>query len=396
MKLVTDRDVQDFEVLDRIEARRTASPEVREQMDRDAESGQLLTDHGEPLDADTEKLVRRRMLDRFGHLPEPLTFSEYARQSQTAQRWLVPGLWPADTIPMLSGNHKAGKTTVVADLVASLVVPERKFLGRFGPVDWGDGAIPDVYLINAETPYQAMHDALRAAGVEDDSHLTVDDLEGLGAADLFDLTDPAMYDLWRDRLVYCERCDGSDDGPPQVVIVDGMTAILGQTTDRYAEWYAAFRRLMREIDVPNALCTGHADQQGNHSMGGVAVLGGPDGLWTYWSSDPDNPTSRRYFKVQPRLGGVVVPKTEVRLVDGLLTASESAEGSSGRTELPDPRAEVLQRLTEAGPEGITSSELTGGGDEGRSRRKARDELAREGLIASRQEGRRTLWTLSEQ
>ncbi|MGO2311719.1 AAA family ATPase [Brachybacterium tyrofermentans] len=392
MKLVTDRDVQDFEVLDRIEARRMASPEVQEQMDRDAESGQLLTDKGEPLDAETEKRVRRRLLDRFGHLTEAPTFSEYVRQREGASRWLLPGLWPADTIPMLSGNHKAGKTTVVADLVASLVVPGRKFLGRFGPVE----GTPEVYLINAETPTDAMRKALLAAGVPvDDEHLVVDDLEPRGGAHLFDITQPALYDRWIDLIRECMNCGPGEHYEPDVLIVDGLTAILGGETDRYAKWYAAFRRFVREVGASSALVTGHSTMDGKHSMGGVEMLGGPDGLWTYWSSDPDNPTSRRYFKVQPRLGGAVVPKTEVRLVDGLLTASENAEESTGNAESPNPRTEVLERLQKASSDGATATDLTGRGRFGSERRKALHSLQTEGVVTSRAEGRSTRWWLTE-
>ncbi|MGP5919772.1 AAA family ATPase [Brachybacterium alimentarium] len=391
MILLTQDGPQPFEVLDRIEARRTASPEVREQMDRDAESGQLLTDHGEPLDADTEKRVRIRLLDRFGHLTEAPTFSEYVRQREGASRWLVPGLWPADTIPMLSGNHKAGKTTLVTDLVASLVAPDRKFLGRFGPVE----GTPEVYLINAETPTDAMREALIAAGVPADGHLVVDDLEPRGGAHLFDITQPALYDRWIDLIRECMNCGPGEQYEPDVLIVDGLTAIMSGTSLRYAEWYAAFRRFVREVGASSALVTGHADQQGNHSMGGVEMLGGPDGLWTYWSSDPDNPTSRRYFKVQPRLGGVVVPKTEVRLVDGLLTASESAEESTDRAEAPDPRAEVLERLEKASTDGATTTDLTGRGRFGSERRKALQSLQTEGVVTSRTEGRSVRWWLTE-
>lgn len=391
MILLTQDGPQPFEVLDRIEARRTASPEVREQMDRDAESGQLLTDHGEPLDADTEKRVRIRLLDRFGHLTEAPTFSEYVRQREGASRWLVPGLWPADTIPMLSGNHKAGKTTLVTDLVASLVAPDRKFLGRFGPVE----GTPEVYLINAETPTDAMREALIAAGVPADGHLVVDDLEPRGGAHLFDITQPALYDRWIDLIRECMNCGPGEQYEPDVLIVDGLTAIMSGTSLRYAEWYAAFRRFVREVGASSALVTGHADQQGNHSMGGVEMLGGPDGLWTYWSSDPDNPTSRRYFKVQPRLGGVVVPKTEVRLVDGLLTASESAEESTDRAEAPDPRAEVLERLEKASSDGATTTDLTGRGRFGSERRKALQSLQTEGVVTSRTEGRSVRWWLTE-
>lgn len=396
--LKTATGTKHVEVLDWIEERRNASPEVRDQMDLDAESGELLTADGQPLSPEAERQGRRRLLDRFGIL-EPNgqhhfapTFGQYARETEPSE-WLIPGLWPSDTIPMLAGNHKAGKTTLVTDLVASLVTPERPFLDRFGPVVPEDR---EVYLINAETPSASMRDALIEAGVGEDAHLVVDDLEMRGGPHLFDLTIPELYDRWAELLVYCETCDDSEaDGAPDVIVVDGLTAILGGETDRYAKWYAAFRRLMFEIGVRNALVTGHSTMDGKHSMGGVEMLGGPDGLWTYWTSDPDNPTSRRFFKVQPRLGGAVVPRTEVRLEEGRLTASESTEEPPGRPEEVDPRTVVVERLREAHPEGLVTTELTGKGRFGTERRTALRRLTAEGVVTSRPEGRSTRWFLSD-
>ncbi|QQT70710.1 AAA family ATPase [Brevibacterium casei] len=397
--LKTATGTKPVEVLDWIEERRNATPEIRDQMDLDAESGELLTADGQALSPEVERQARRRLLDRFGilepkgeHHFAPL-FGQYARETEPSE-WLIPGLWPSDTIPMLAGNHKAGKTTLVTDLVASLVTPERPFLGRFGPVE---SANRDVYLINAETPSASMRDALIEAGVREDAYLTVDDIEQLGGPHLFDLTIPELYDQWAERLSYCTTCDHDDPeaGVPGVVIVDGLTAILGGETDRYAKWYAAFRRLMFEIGVRNALITGHSTMDGKHSMGGVEMLGGPDGLWTYWTSDPDNPTSRRFFKVQPRLGGAVVPKTEVRLEEGRLTASESTEDNPSKPEEADPRTVVVERLRQAQPEGLLTTELTGKGRFGTERRAALKRLSAEGVVTSRPEGRSTRWFLSE-
>lgn len=402
MKLIlADGTERPLEVNAWVEKRQDATPDIRDEMEQLIMSGDLRTDAGERLDPEREKRVRRRLLgSAFEHLPELLTYGDQRRYQSSAEssRWLIPGLWRSGTIPMLGGNHKSGKTTVAADLVASLVVPDRLFLDRFGPALWdGEMTTPDVYLFNAETPSDAMNEALDDAGVTDDSTLVPVHLEeSFGGADIFDLTEQSIYDYWAEKLIYCEKCDGSDDGPPDVVIVDGLTAILGGETIRYAQWYAAFRRLMREIGTPNALVIGHTTMKGDHLMGGVEMLGGPDGLWTYWSADPDNPNSKRYFKVQPRLGGSVVPKTEVRMLEGRLTVLESTEETTAKVEAEpvDFRSDVLRRLEEAGPDGVASSELTGGGEEGKARRKARDELDQEGLIVSHQNGRRTLWKLA--
>lgn len=91
----------------------------------------------------------------------------------------------------------------------------------------------------------------------------------------------------------------------------------------------------------------------------------------------------------------MVPKTEVRLEGGRLTASESAEHASGGTEASDARTEVLERLGKAQHEGMSATELTGSGRVGKERRATLQRLRKEGAVTSRTEGRSTRWLLTE-
>lgn len=386
----------------------------RESMDNAATEGTITDDAGRPLAEPQQTWMKRRLAGAHEGLPEARDHLLGSRARRPGPRKMaIPCLWPWGHMPSFSGNQKAGKSCLVTgELVPALVVPGFRFLDHFdpaqiGPTELGRG----IWVINAETPaedYEAQMEWLWDVPVTvgDDMQVparelvTVWHLDEHGGATAFDLTDPAKYERWADILGDCEDCDGSDFWTPFVVIVDGLTAILGGTTERYAAWDAAFRQLMRAYDVPNALWVGHSTMQGNHGMGGVEALGGPDGLWVYSSDNPDNPTSTRRFSVVPRMGGVAVPPTVVRLdPDGRLRMGqgEPAMATAAATDPPsDPAAEVLAELVRAGAAGLTTTQVTaGGGEVGVQRRRARDRLAEEGRIVSRLEGRCTRWWAAE-
>lgn len=212
----------------------------------------------------------------------------------------------------------------------------RALLERFeiGPL-WERG-IEGLWFINAETPPLELEaEALRLLGPFEDWEeevVQIVHLEQLGGAQMFDLTDPNIYTMWRLRMTHCSACNGTDDRPPAVVIVDGVTAILlaaGKGVEHVGLWFAAFRRLMREIGTPNALAIGHNTLTGSHLMGGVPAMAGSDGLWNYSSDDVDDPFSARRFSVVPRLGGIPVAPIKVnRGEDGRLMAGSVAEAAA--------------------------------------------------------------------
>lgn len=216
---------------------------------------------------------------------------------------VIPGLWEWETIPMLTGQPKAGKTTFAVQLLRALNVPGVRFLDYFEPT-----RLPldsEIWFLNAETPVEAFTNELYDVGAYDGMpderrHLSIEHLEVLGGPTIFDLTVPANFDLWASHFIDCVECHQTGDFiAPAVVIVDGLTAILGGNTDRYAEWYVKFRELLRYVGIPNGLVIAHSTMRGDHSMGGTAALAGPDGLWQFTS----NERGRRLFSVLPRMGG---------------------------------------------------------------------------------------------
>lgn len=301
---------------------------------------------GSPMPEISAKRVRARLL----HPEEGI--GDWERRQPGAQipegerRWLIPDLWPWGTTPLLTGQPKAGKSTLVAELVASLAIPGRKFLDHFESASLSEDEkfSGGITVISAEGAPEDYERELVRLGVDSDSgadqslvtmhHLEADQLS-------FDLADPEIFDEWLIKLAVCDECDGTDDMVPTVIVVDGITAVLqnaGKGVEYYAAWIAAFRRLQRALGTPNGLVVGHSTFSGGHSLGNTEGSAQSDGLWGYISSDVDNPTATRKFKVTPRLGGIAISPTPVKLVDGRLVLVSR----HGKTEEEESFTEDVQ------------------------------------------------------
>lgn len=377
------------------------SEQEAEQMRQFVVEGTFLMPDGSVMPEGNARRLRHRILGTYNRPPRGAHVP--------AVRWLIPGLWPHGHIPFLAGNPKAGKTQLMIELTAALLIPGRRFLGTFEPAELTDEERQQVvWILNAETPADAFNEALEATGLSiDDERLHVEHLELEGGASVFDLTDRTNYERWDVHLMDCISCQGLDFEPPMAVLVDGVTAIVGNDVSRYGFWYNDFRTLMRSLDVSNALVSGHATQAGGHLMGGVEAQAQADGLWSYSSASADDPMSPRYFSVRPRLGGAAVPRTRVTLEDGRLVAKRitpteaKAEGAGSATAArdgdrasTDARQFVLDKLASAGVEGLRTLEITDRGALGQDRRKALHELQVGGAIRSRPEGRGSRWWAS--
>lgn len=385
MKVTHNGKTQQFCLDDWLEA--WANPDKRRWMTDLAREGEIATDEGVPIEGVSLQRLRNRLLGIYDDRPPLLR----GRRTLPGERpWLIPGLWPWGTIPALGGNPKAGKTTIVTELVPALLNDEHRFLDYFDPAcvpdeEWDRG----VLVVNAETPPIDLEAALDLSMDEEDwGMVSVAHLEDEGGAHTMDLIDPVIYDEWAHRLADCFECDGTDDGTPFVVIVDGVTAILqagGKSTEHFGLWYAAFRRLLRECDVPNGLAVGHNTLSGGHLMGGVAAQAGADGLWSY-----DRKNGVRKFSVKERVGGASVPPLRVNLnADGRPVASKV---KAQATE-PPPKAEpepvanrVLAFIRERNSEGVGPSQRQvrdGVAADNRAVTKALGDLAAEGVIEAR-------------
>ena len=328
------------------------SAEDREMIARE---GVFLLPDGEPMDAVAQRHMRSHFLreDSLAGVSDAYMDSlEWA--GDEAPRFVIPGAWRWGTAPMLTGPYKAGKSTLAVDLAAALAIPGRRFLDHFDPSELPMDA--HIWYINAENPVADFMSALFDTGAYDGEWeverrpLHVEHLEAMGGASLFDLTDPVKFDTWARHLSECLNCDETGDfRVPTVLIVDGLTAILGGATERYGQWYAKFRELLRYVDIPNALVIGHSTMKGDHPMGGTEGGAGPDGLWLYTANEGRN---RWMFSTMPRLGSPRVDPLRIEMgADSRLravsnSAAKTSASSTVTASLPagDSGASVDQRI----------------------------------------------------
>lgn len=390
--------------------------EQPEEARRAVAEGSLITPFGDELAPAVAKRVKARLLRAYADMPAPGT----SRDDEIG-RWLIPEVWRWGHMPMLSGQPRAGKSTLVVDLIASLLMPERRFLGHYEPAELTDAERNrGVWLINAENPAPELRSLIESTGLEycedDDGGgrfhpegdapgwLMVDHLEALGGASAFDIRDPAIYDIWANRIMdlTCAVCDGRDESPPLAVIADGLTAILGSDTTAYGQWYAKFRDLMHELDVPNALVVVHSPMNGGEAMNGVESIAQADGTWKYQMSDVHNARAPRTFSGSRRLLSGGIDGGRVILRDGrplLIPAGRpepKPEGGSAASDEPEGdiwEAEVRDRLTAAGRAGLMTVAVTGDGKEGTLRRAALRTLAQHGSVRGVTEGKGKRWFL---
>jgi len=377
--------------------REEMSPEQRAMTDRVVAEGRLYL--GDALMPERQARWMRAMLLGTGsaqmRVPEGLRHLS----GPGGRRFLIEDVWPWGTYPMLGGAYKAGKTTLVADLVASLMVPGRLFLGRFAVTLTEEERNRGIVVINAETPAEDFENALLAAGVDPDTNLlNIYHLDELGGPGQYDVTDPANFDEWEREFVQCNDCWGEDFWSPAVVIVDGLTAIAG--LERYSEWYGDHKRLMKAADIPNAIVTGHNAAGTNHLFNATAANAGPDGVWSYTTDSPDDPRSPRRFQVLPRVGGVELPGARVRMDDdGRLTIAKAKTAAAPEVAGPDYIDEaaerMLARLTEASPGEVGQTALTGKGRDGQINRAGLERLLADGRAEVRIDGARKWWRASD-
>src|SRR5690606_25714591 len=102
-----------------------------------------------------------------------------------------------------------------------------------------------------ETPKVDFSGELDRAGIASrdlESIFYLDHLREKGGPARFDLTNPAVFDDWAEKLLDCFECDGTDFLTPDVVVVDGVTAIAHAVKSSpegyYGPFFVAFRGLM--------------------------------------------------------------------------------------------------------------------------------------------------------
>lgn len=230
--------------------------------------------------------------------PAPTNLADLLAQPDDEAAYRVGELWPTGGRVLLAAQFKAGKSTLVGNVLRSLVDGD-KFLDRFDAVPVGR-----VALIDTELDTRTLRRWLREQAIDNTERVSVLPLRG--AVSTFDILDPATRARWAAQL------SGAD-----VVILDCLRPILdalGLSEDKDAgRVLVAFDALLAEIGATEGLVVTHMGHEAERARGDSRLRDWPDAEWKIarGGDDSDDDGRRpRYFSALGR---------DVSLPEGLLT-----------------------------------------------------------------------------
>lgn len=176
----------------------------------------------------------------------------------------VENLFPVGARILLAAQYKAGKTSMIANLLRCLVDGDR-FLGRFTVAP-----IERVLLIDTELDERTLRRWLREQGIRNTDGINVLSLRGRLAS--FAITDDRVRADWAMQI-----------NSADLIILDCLRPCLdalGLSEDKEAGVFlTAFDALCRESGTGEAVVVHHMGHSEERSRGDSRLLDWPDALW---------------------------------------------------------------------------------------------------------------------
>jgi hypothetical protein len=263
--------------------------------------------------------------------PEPMLLPDLLELPIDPVQYRIDGLLGAGGRVLLAAAHKAGKTTLVGNLLKCLV-DGGDFLGRHAvtPVEGR------VVLLDTELPPRLLQDWLGRQHVENADRIAVLSLRDRVTS--FDLTDPAALNRWVKLLQPLE---------PGFVILDCLRPVLDAAgLDERGEvgrFLVPFGELLGRLNVPEAVLVQHMGHSGERARGDSVLLGWPDANWKIVRRDAEDDRSARFFSAFGR--DVDIPECELgfnSMTGKLIAIGGSRKEADGRAAIPV----VLELLAE--------------------------------------------------
>lgn len=243
-------------------------------------------------------------------MPDPVRLTDFLAEPDEEARYRVESLWPRDGRVLLAAQFKAGKSTLVANLIRCLVDGD-DFLDRFvvEPAD-------RVVLIDDELAPGMLRHWLRHQAIRKTDAVNLVSLRG--RLSTFNLLNASVRAEWA-RMI----------GPADVLIIDCLRPALdalGLSEDKEAgRFLTALDELAREADVSELLLVHHMGHANERSRGDSRLLDWPDAIWKLVRDDAaDDLIPSRFFSAIGR----DVEQPEVRLHFDLETRQLSVDGPS--------------------------------------------------------------------
>lgn len=204
-------------------------------------------------------------------------------------RWTVDGVMARGAVLGLFAERKAGKTTVVRELVRSALHGE-PFLGRFAVTLPSDA---DVVLFDTEMPLDSLHEQYQRAGVEHLERLNLRPLRGREQA--LDARVAVVRERWREQIA-----------PGSLVVVDCIYSLFGalgvsENSDEVIGVLAGLRALSTECDAAGLVVVHHLGKDTDRgARGHSSIEGFPDAIARIELDGPPSAEAQRTFAAYGR------------------------------------------------------------------------------------------------
>lgn len=226
------------------------------------------------------RIAREEGLDTLGSIPAGTSLTDLLAEPRPPVRYRIDGLWPSGGRVMLVAQKKAGKTTVIGNVLRSILDGD-EFMGRFAATP-----VKRVALIDTE-----LNRSKLAEWLGDQEILNTDRLETWSIRDnvgTFNLLDDDHLAVWAEKL------RGVD-----VVILDCLRPVMDAIgLDEHREAgriLVAFDRLLGECGASEGVIVQHMGHSGERARGDSRLGDWPDASWKILMENPDDEQSARYF-----------------------------------------------------------------------------------------------------
>jgi len=263
--------------------------------------------------------------------PQLLTLRERLALPRPPTLWRIRDWQPAGSRVVTAAQFKAGKTTLIGNLIRSLVDGD-DWLGRHQVIP----VTRTVTLLDFEMSPSQLDDWYRAQGIRNDDRVHIEPMRGRATA--FNLLDDRVHAQWAELLR--ERKTG-------YLVVDCLRPILdalGIDEQREAgRFLVPLDRLLTEAGIDDANLVHHMGHQGERSRGDSRIRDWPEIEWRLVREN-DEPASARFISAYGR----DVDQHESQLAYDSQTRHLTLDGGS-RTDQKHRRAldDVLAALDEA-------------------------------------------------
>lgn len=272
---------------------------------------------------------------------------DFLAQPDEVVPWRIERLWPVNGRVLLAAAAKAGKTTMVMNLLKALADGGR-FLGCFDVDPLPDGQV--VVYLNMEVSPAQIRRWLRRAGIVNTDAIHVVNLRGQASA--------LTLETEQGRQRVADWLRSLDAG---MVILDPLAPLLAalgfeeNDNSQVARFFSLWAETLALAGVTDDLIVHHTGHAGQRSRGAARFLDEPDALWTISKDTATDEDGDDVYEAQePRFfkaTGRDVEQAEQPLLydgaDGVLTLGEGSRKAI-RAEAKHQRAQaaILARLRE--------------------------------------------------